>query len=615
MENVSIVIVDKSFNVQNLQGLVIRSEEYANKIKIQFPKTYEGEDLTGKIFILKCTNANGVYFETLLPKTITAEYIELLWTVTAEFTTVSGVLKIAIFAESANYSLGTTMSKVIVEESPQYSIPIDDFTVLESYMTEIRVAADEVERDRAETAVMKADFETKIVDNLASTDPQKILSANQGRVIDERINNIVGYAGTSAVEVVDARYSSVTGVTSPNLTTRLNSAESNIKELQNTAGAYGIRWNETDDVWTRLGQSTALTDFSKAYPFRDVRRCNLDDSGKVVAYYGDPTFKEDGTNGQVMVEYPKTYTKYSYYTVSGKTYHEWWVSRVQYADFEINPAFIKGTSIVDKFYIGAYNGSIFDTSASAYLLADEQVADFTVSTGDKLSSISGAKPCSGLTQDLTIIKSRILANNRGANWGLWNGNQVAFVQMLLMIEYGHANSQTAIGSGVVNKASGTGNESELTGATSFLGNLSGRQAGTDGLTSVSYRGLENMWGNIYSFVDGINIQADNKLWINTTNQNFVSDSFDSPYILQGTLSNVNGYVSKLLGTKYGMFATQNTGSSTTKIPDYYYQSTGNRIARLGGFWYFGSDAGFACWSLHISSVYRDRYIGARLCYA
>ena len=474
-------------------------------------------------------------------------------------------------------------------------------------------AADEVERDRAEVAANKADFESKIVDNLSSTDPKEILSANQGRVLDGRINNIVGYTGTSTVEVVDARYSSVTGVTSPNLTARINSAETNIKELQNTTGIYGIRWNETDDIWTRLGQSTVLTDFSKAYPFGNVRRCNLDDTGKVKAYYGDPTFTEDGTNGQVMVEYPKTYSKYLYYTVSGKTYHEWWVSRVQYADFEINPAFIKGTGTIDKFYLGAYNGSIFDTSASAYLLADEQVADFTASTGDKLSSISGAKPCSGLTQDLNIVKSRILANNRGANWGLWNGNQVAFVQMLLMIEYGHANSQTAIGLGVVSKTDdGLTNMANVNGATSFLGNLSGRQAGTDGLTSVSYRGLENMWGNIYSWVDGINITANN-LWINPTNQNFQSNLFASPYVLQGTLLNTSGYVSKLLGTKYGMFATQNTGSSTTRIPDYYYQSSGTCIAPLGGTWDNSSAAGFACWILDGSSVSRFRYFGARLC--
>lgn len=384
-----------------------------------------------------------------------------------------------------------------------------------------------------------------------------------------------------------------------------------VEDIKRSTPAYGVRWNETDDVWTRLGDAPNVTNWSGIYPYSQIRRCNVADNGTVNAYYGDPTFVEDGSNGQVMVEYPKAYSKYLYYTLGGKVYHEWWISGVELPGFEVDPAFILGTTPKDKFYLGAYEGSIYDVSASAYLLADEQVANFTVTTGDKLSSISGAKPASGLTQDLTLPKSRILANNRGTGWGLWNATQIAFVQKLFMIEYGHANSQTGIGLGVVNKASGTGNEAEITGATSFLGNLSGRQAGTDGLTSVSYRGLENMWGNIWAWVDGINIQADNKLWINTSNQNFVSDSFVAPYLLQGTLSNVDGYVSKLLGVKYGMFATQSTGSSSTRIPDYYYQTAGNRVVRLGGSWDNGSVAGFACWVFSTAVSIRGRAVGAR----
>jgi hypothetical protein len=291
------------------------------------------------------------------------------------------------------------------------------------------------------------------------------------------------------------------------------------------------------------------------------------------------------------------------------------VSGTQHSGFEVDPSFILGNQIKERFYLSAYEGSIYDVSASAYLLADQQVADFTVTTGDKLSSISGAKPASGLTQLLTLPNSRILANNRGTGWGLWNGNQVAFAQKMFMIEYGHANSQTAIGLGVVSKTDdGSTNMANNTGATSFLGNKSGREGGIDGLTSVSYRGLENMWGNIFTWVDGINIQTDNKLWINQTNQSFASDTFVAPYTLQGTLGNANGYVSKLLGFDGGLFPTQATGSSTTRIPDYYYQTTGNRVCRIGGDWGSGALAGFVYWALNISSADRIRTVGLRLCY-
>lgn len=487
--------------------------------------------------------------------------------------------------------------------------------------------------------------------------------------------------------------------------------EKRVIDLENSSGYYGLRWNVTDDIRTRTGANTALTNFNNVYPWSNMRRCNLSDAGVVNAYYGDPTYIEDGSNGQVMVEIPKFYSRYRAWTEGGKEYIQWDISAVPYADFEVDPAFRKGAigNYTDKIYMSAYEGSIFDVSASTteintltvtaaatssgnvtvtldlipftvavlntdnttdlvatklraasytgwttsgtgsaviftstttgarttatfsggttgvtasivktqtgaggYVINDTQVADFTVTTGDKLSSIANVKPCSGLTQNLTIGNSRILANNRGTGWGLWNGLQVYAVQKLLFIEYASFNSQTVIGQGVVNKASGAGNESEITGATSFLGNASGRQAGTDGLTSVSYRGIENMWGNIWSWVDGINIQADNKLWINPTNQTFTSDSFVAPYELQGTLWNVNGYISNILKKNVGLFATASSGSSSTRISDFYFQSIGNRVARLGSSWIDGAAAGFACWYLDNSSAARNRDVGARL---
>lgn len=378
--------------------------------------------------------------------------------------------------------------------------------------------------------------------------------------------------------------------------------------------AYGVMWDETNDLWYRLGANNSTVDFNTKLPWSAVRRCNVLDNGTVSAYYGDPSYIENGSNGQVMVEYPKAYTKYEYTTVGNITYHKWYMSPSQLDGFTVDSSFIVDGVEKPYHYIGAYEGSIFDKSALAYLLADGQVADFTPTTGDLLCSIANAKPCSGLTQDLTIVKARILANNRGTGWGQWNALQVAFVQKLFMIEYNSANSQTKIGLGVVNKTDdGLTNMSNNTGATSFLGNLSGRQAGTDGLTSVSYRGLENMWGNIWAFVDGMNIQAGNKLWLNMSNVNMVSDSFVSPYVLQGTLANTNGYVSKVLGNPNGLFATQASGSSTTRIPDYYYQDgTGNRIGVLVGGWNGGSGAGFANWSFSNDLGFRGRRVGSRL---
>ena len=229
---------------------------------------------------------------------------------------------------------------------------------------------------------------------------------------------------------------------------------------------------------------------------------------------------------------------------------------------------------------------------------------------DKLCSIAAVKPCSGLTQALTIVNSRTLAQNRGAGWGLLDFWQSSAIQALLFIEYGGLNSQTLIGKGVVDKASGTGNESDNTGDTASLGNASGREAGTDGLTSVSYRGIENLWGNIYQWVDGININ-NNIAYV--ANESYESDKYTSPYVLFGTLSNKNGYFKKCLyEPMFPCFLPATIGGATTTYYcDYYYQAAGAHVAKLGGYWYNGASAGAGYWVLNGSSGHSYRNVDAR----
>jgi hypothetical protein len=249
--------------------------------------------------------------------------------------------------------------------------------------------------------------------------------------------------------------------------------------------------------------------------------------------------------------------------------------------------------------------------AVGYNTNDGQNLIWTVGNYDKLCSIASVKPASGSTQSLHIVNSRIIASNRGTGWGLLDFWQISAIQALLYIEYGGLNSQTLIGKGVVDKASGTGNESDNTGDTASLGNASGREAGTDGLTSVSYRGIENLWGNIWQWIDGININ-NNIAYV--ANESYESNKYTSPYVLLGTLSNKNGYFKKALyAPSFPCFLPDTIGASTTTYYcDYYYQSAGARVALLGGSWTAGLNYGVGCWGLDLSSGYSSRYVGARL---
>ena len=125
---------------------------------------------------------------------------------------------------------------------------------------------------------------------------------------------------------------------------------------------------------------------------------------------------------------------------------------------------------------------------------------------DKLSSIAGAMPVTGNPQQLSRANARTLAHNRGSGWELRTITALACSQLLMVIEYASFNSQNAIGQGVCRRSGFVSPQTGAvaTGGTSSLGDASGSPEGTAGQVSVTYRGEENLWGNLYCYVDGIN---------------------------------------------------------------------------------------------------------------
>jgi len=302
----------------------------------------------------------------------------------------------------------------------------------------------------------------------------------------------------------------------------------------------------------------------------------------------------------------------------------YYVSMTKKAGFKVHPAFVKNGAEKEKIYLSAYEGCAYDVSASAFILDDAQTVDFTSESGDILSSIASVKPISGNVQDLTRRKCGIIAENRGTGWSQQYAATAACSQLLFIIEYASMNSQTAIGKGVTDKASGTGNESEITGATTLLGNASGMAAGTNGLVSVTYRGEENFWGNIWKFTDGMNIYCDiansvHELYV--ADNTFAESTQSAPYANAGiTLATKDGYVSAMAysDTYDWLFVPAETlGDSALPVGDYFYQtatSNGYKIARLGGDWADSSTAGAFSWSVAAAPSIRYRDIGGRLVY-
>lgn len=414
----------------------------------------------------------------------------------------------------------------------------------------------------------------------------------------------------------------------------------------------GVQVDYKNKTFKRIAGAVNLqagADFDRFSMFGGRRRCNVADDGTIVAWYGDPDYKEDGSMGQVMV-----YQSKFYYLVCPVVYDpidtgigynlrkaNYYVSEKPRAGFRLHPAFYDANgNEIDYFLTSAYEGSIWDADGDAYLLQDEQVMN---AGGDKFSSISGARPASGSTQGLTRTAIEQMAQNRGANWHGDLIKQVSAEQMLMIIEMGMMNLQTAIAQGVVSLPWTTGSDTTssyaaATGSTASLGNGTGRAEKTttyeggvakeyavDGKTSVCWRGKENFWGNIWKFVYGINIWGNGKMGGGQpyicSDFSFAESKNSGNYEPAGfTVTNANGYISAMgysTACDWLFIASECLGNSSLPVGDYTYITVnlnGYRIALLGGGWDYGGRAGGFYWYLYDGVGTRYRTFGGRLVY-
>ncbi|WP_195366604.1 hypothetical protein [Lachnospira eligens] len=523
----------------------------------------------------------------------------------------------------------------------------------------------------ATAVTSKKNLDSAISDaSVAKSQLQEVI--NSASSVKTSLSNVISAANT-AKSNLDASVATANNVLQ-SLSAENASAASNIDELKSEnfnsqeilsgvadIRAYlgitaddivGVQVDYKNKTFKRLAGAANLSkgsDFDKFTMFGGRKRCNVADDGSIVAWYGDADYKEDGSMGQVMVYQPKFYylvCPVEYDPIdTGIGYHlrkaNYYVSEKPRAGFRLHPAFYDASgNEIDYFLTSAYEGSIYDASASAYLLNDEQV----MNTGeDKFSSIAGARPASGSSQNLTRPNIEAMAQNRGTNWHGDLIKQVSAEQMLMIIEMGMMNLQTAIAQGVVSLPWTTGSDTTssyaaATGSTASLGNGTGRAEKTttyeggvakeytvDGKTSVCWRGKENFWGNIWKFVYGINIWGNGKMGGGQpyicSDFSFAESKNSGNYEPAGfTVTNASGYISAMgysTACDWLFIASECLGNSSLPVGDYTYITVnlnGYRIAPLGGHWGHGGSAGGFCWYLSSGIGGRGRNVGGRLVY-
>ena len=143
----------------------------------------------------------------------------------------------------------------------------------------------------------------------------------------------------------------------------------------------------------------------------------------------------------------------------------------------------------------------------------------------------------------------------------------------------------------------------------------------EGKCSVSYRGEENLWGNIWTWLDKVNILAkgQNEVFVHEIGATVADDTTTGYKSLGYHWSHSNGYQSAFgIDPEHPelLIPTEASGSDvfTGNFVWQNYTYNGFLVARLGGIWDSGSGCGGFCWSLDDASSSRGRTIGGRLVY-
>ena len=160
---------------------------------------------------------------------------------------------------------------------------------------------------------------------------------------------------------------------------------------------------------------------------------------------------------------------------------------------------------------------------------------------------------------------------------------------LYLVEFANWNGQTKIGRGNVDSGSVIN-----TGGTDSMTYHTGRAAGTDGNVAIQYRNIENWWGNVLEWRDGIIFSGANICTYNNP-ANF-ADTYNGTgaTVRSNTRATSGGWI-KAWGhdSSDNSFIYPNTvgGSDTTYVPDYCLYNSGVRGLFVGGFYSNGTYAG------------------------
>lgn len=407
---------------------------------------------------------------------------------------------------------------------------------------------------------------------------------------------------------------------------------------------YGIEFDTASSSPTcqRIGS----LELHRTLPVQSrMRGCLLDDDGQVVSYLpenGWGSADTTGASGQVMVEIPEHYEKF----VTIGTKCQVWLSLVP------QPGYTR----VKRQYVSAYEAALDRDTLKLCSVRNYDTkyrgGNNNAEWDDQPQSLRGMP-----ATNISLADFRTYARNRkptSAEWNCMTYDIQKTLYWLFAVEYATLNTQAAwndelspesfhqggLGPGVTTlnsakwNAFNNNNPVVRCGITDTRGNRSGNTIYTlpdafdPGVTTAvaipRYRGIENPFGHINKWVDGILIQAHpsagenvSKVYVCSIPADFSSTLINN-YTYIGNIARTAGYIKKVLfGQSGDIMAKEVGGSDTTYFCDFDYTSIPTNNTELRGVLFsgvssYGAQAGLTFASSTNIPSHRSTSAGTRL---
>lgn len=418
-----------------------------------------------------------------------------------------------------------------------------------------------------------------------------------------------------------------------------------ISFLRNNANPTVIRVFDADGMIYRqqVGDAPAYSDFDKAFPWCDMRECNVtvDASGNKTVIYSDETGFSRAND--TFIEVPAFYFKRE--VVNGK--ETWSVSGVPFSGAEIEPWFLNDDGSIEPYrYIGKYEGA---PESSGHV----SVTGVVPGTGAGLPAYR--IHCEGLNYKLMSIEAHLALSHlvaieygtldcQNVNVGVsyypysmstsaWNKPQnvgettntatvnyrAEWLNVMpgdtVYLSHTAANDTSDPRTVTAITANGTtsinitfsGAAYEMTDGSTYIFPAKQPTGKTDDLSCVNaalngshgefkYRGIENLYGNVWEFVDNV-------VWKYATGLFAVGDketSFDAPYQPDtGSDTATEGWIKTLGYDKKMKWCTlpETVGGRLGRyIPDEWntLSSSATQIITVSGGWDHQRENGIFC---------------------